>query len=904
MKTVRLAGIIAVLILVGAYLWKAQTPSTPATPPHIETATSPESSPTPSPEKPPAPAETTNVPNQPDEEILLETASITGRVYNVKTNQGMSGVEIVAQGRNTYSALTNEDGIYEITSLHPGNWEVFTHSNKGNLGFPSRFASRHLTIFTTDHTKGPDFGIDVGYFISGHVKDELGNPISEASVTLRGIGTHGRTRTNVDGEFRFIGAPQDHPMSVIAAKVGFAQAESESIEIPHGGKGTFDLILQTGSSVAGRIVDQDELPVPWSELTLYDENWNRISAILNHGHYGSINGIPVRPGEFHVRCLGAGTYSLFAHQKSPPHSMGSEIGVPPFHSEGDTPNAVVTLAKGEHKKNVVVTMDIVKPESEDLMTIGGAVRNEEGEPVADVRISYRSVHVATTDSEGQYRAEFLPERRGNQVLMVYAKGYKPTHKKIEPNDGHTLDFELIRTSTIRGQVLDAYTQKPIFGYLLGKIRPAGKRPPWEIYYPSYVSNVQGRFSAEYINDFPVSVEIHADGYLPKKVNVESREHAKLELIIEMEPGPRIAGQVIDTDGKPVSDARIYIESLPNEMSFNPNQSTGVHAFADSEGRFWLSVLTSEIEKIFAFHSDYGSASTPVDLVSGKLSEITIQLPIGGSLSGGVYWQGNPIPHQKIEVGHEKERNRMKKETTTDQNGQYRFTGLIPGKWTAKVRHAVYTSDNYTDQYVHNEEFKFAMDDDGTANHDFSFGQSNTTISGKIDGVDFHLDEVVIRLYAEGNGSGASARIHEDGWYQFEYIPALEYRVIVTASRSGGVERRKQTTVTLVDGKTTDLNISLESIYSVKGKITCPDNVTAIFVAAKHGTLTIEDFDDGNFVATNQRYSNRTYALNLPEPGIYTIVASPQYADRTMKSTPTLAVIEVLPNEVYKLNFDL
>jgi hypothetical protein len=353
MKNTQIFGLIVFLGLLAMWLWNESRKSTPIPQPELNAPAKARLPHAPKNydeiiEQKPAPTPTT----KPDPKDRLDPRKetnatiVTGRVYDLLTGEGVSGVQVTASGEEHFSAITDENGTYEITTIYPGAWELFTHEPKiyELLTIKER---RSINVTETGTIEGPDFEVDLGFTIYGMVADDFRNPLADATILF------GRERIQTDsaGQYEIRYPEQSKPVVMTIFKQGYAMRRSEPIVVFKRGAQKVNVILEPESTISGQVVDSLGEDVAWAEVYVYDENWNQVfNERLEHQKFGHPGGF------FRKKNLPPGTYSLFARQVPPrTDRRRTRSSYPPFKPT-DEPLAVISIGRAEHKKNILLTM--------------------------------------------------------------------------------------------------------------------------------------------------------------------------------------------------------------------------------------------------------------------------------------------------------------------------------------------------------------------------------------------------------------------------------------------------------------------------------------------------------------------------------------------------------------------
>src|SRR5207249_9748984 len=155
------------------------------------------------------------------------------------------------------------------------------------------------------------------------------------------------------------------------------------------------------------------------------------------------------------------------------------------------------------------------------------------------------------------------------------------------------------------------------------------------------------------------------------------------------PGGRISGRVIADTGRPIKRARAFITAA--ELSGGRGSLTdenGIFDFTElPAGRYTLTVSKSGFVSLSYGQRRPLQAGTPLQLGDGEqLKGLEFRLPRGGVISGRVFDEdGEPVPGAVIRVLRYQYLQGDRRLTPagtgqTDDRGQYRVWGLMPGDY--------------------------------------------------------------------------------------------------------------------------------------------------------------------------------------------------------------------------------
>ncbi|HZQ51577.1 MAG TPA: carboxypeptidase regulatory-like domain-containing protein [Bryobacteraceae bacterium] len=242
----------------------------------------------------------------------------------------------------------------------------------------------------------------------------------------------------------------------------------------------------------------------------------------------------------------------------------------------------------------------------------------------------------------------------------------------------------------------------------------------------------------------------------------------------------------------------------NAVSGATASTTGASQSSNASGNFTLSVPTPQQYTVDVQASGYFPTSQTVNAWTGypELSKYFISTTQPGSISGTVKdSSGTPIPGVTISYSDGS--------TTTDSNGNYSFSNVLPGTYTVTA-----SANGFQTSSAQN----VSVAAGGAATVNFTF-----TAAGSIAGTVVNSSGTAIPG-ATVSYSGSSTTTLADGTYTLSNVPVGTYGVTASAS---GFQSATQMGVTVKNGATTTVNFTLPNAgaqsYSISGNISPASN---------------------------------------------------------------------------------
>ena len=271
-----------------------------------------------------------------------------------------------------------------------------------------------------------------------------------------------------------------------------------------------------------------------------------------------------------------------------------------------------------------------------------------------------AVVLARTDRLGEYRIA-LP--RGFHWLVADAGGYAPARTGVWLVGEMARDFRLIPAAGITGRVVHKGTATPVAD---ARVLAEGRGPPVEV-----DSDAEGAFQLNTLEPGNYLLLARAGplvGRVP--VPITTRLGTRVEgVLIEVEPGRSVAGQVRRIGGRPVAGARVHV--LADGL-------TRAEGATDGQGAFRVEGLLAGPHLIEATAPDLLTVRRNIAVADQDLAGIVFELGEAAQVRGRVIdSQDRPCPGATIYVQSDDEEMIKSGRQHTDDDGRFVVAHLPP-----------------------------------------------------------------------------------------------------------------------------------------------------------------------------------------------------------------------------------
>ncbi|MDQ1257838.1 MAG: Carboxypeptidase regulatory-like protein, partial [Candidatus Hydrogenedentes bacterium] len=842
--------------------------------------------------------------------LVVESGGIAGTVRDAATSLGIPDIQVNAHAANSPGSTsvkgrTGASGEYAIEGLGAGDYRLV-------LDAPARYlkragsVTRRVALKAGEPLAGIDFELTSTPEIAGICQDTAGTPVPEAQVhalPVSGLSNWARTFSDGEGRFRLAGFEPGTKILIAASTDTMESAQGEGLMTPQpvgapddgntedgiytvGEDGLRDVVIVLDvpktAGISGVVVDQAGNPAPGLGVQ---------PSKMGGRSTGGQEVTTGEDGAFSVSNLAAGTYRL-------------GVRIPKFDRfESPVEPAEIVLAEGERKTDVRVVMNL-----DEGLSIAGRVTNAKGEPVARAYVFARDTEMkqsyggANTDSDGRYRIVGLKE--GPHVVQVSHPSSTPVQREDVNAGVDNADFVLDSPASIEGRVLNAQDRSAIQDFEIGYY--VGKKPKFGLGRRAqtvHIHDVMGRFQLPNVPAGDVTLVVQAPGFAPAEHETPVSSGQLLSGVeVLLGAGLTVEGTVLDNEGKPIGDARVYVKE---DADSGPGRVRSAAAVSGPDGRFTLDALPQGDAVLEVMHDRYAPALVPVTGAPGEHVAIEVVLGNGGRIEGRVTLDGQPVLSAMVTASRSDMQGfGAQCRVQTDDDGRYLVEGLSDGEYIVEA--AVATVDGATVDRTSSTSAIVGQDQVTVV--DFALEVPNSFVEGTIteSGNPVLRASVSAQIVTVAGAESLQASLEsEDGTYRIGPFPAGHVTLKV---RTGG--RQKVVELDVADGSTARQDVAFEGAASLSGVVTgltegarngvfvLSGNVAPPKAWTRAALNALEPYIVNNL---NVKADGAYRAANI-EPGVYTILAYSAMPDGSQaRFTAAEAVIEAGQDVVLDLS---
>ncbi len=549
-----------------------------------------------------------------------------------------------------------------------------THVASGKLLPPAKADSAHVVGRVIDKEKSPIAGavvalcLDISDFRSrGHVGRVIAHVVSDE-----------------EGYFQLPNVHVGEVYSLRAESPNYASKYVTGLELTAGSTKRFELTMHEGLSLKGLVTDLSDVPIDGARVYVQDlgmQVTDKLGGVERETRTGA-------DGRFIIKNLNQGFKNLGASKPSFATKQTYNFHV---HFSSSKQDIVFKLGPGERLSGTVV--------DGNGTGVDGVVITAQPHDVRSQRIE-RNTQSVRSNSDGRFVFDGL--KRGDYNLTCKKLGYfSPLLRNLAKTSDSETTIRLKKNPVIRGQVVDADTLQPVTEFTLYST------PRESLLFVS--ENAKQAFKSkdgtfEFLclrNKGDIFLHLDAPGYATGTSGklLLSRQESIEGVVVKALAGATAVGRVVDSEGKPVAQASVEMETIPDgsqglgrlgSMVYGKLALLQRRVRTDAEGKFRISRLRAANYRLIVKHGSHAANRGDRILSIKKGGEFPlgdIVLLKGGNLQGVAFDADNkPMPGVLIKLVPEDPSltGGFDIETRTDSAGRFKIRHLTAGGYKLQV----------------------------------------------------------------------------------------------------------------------------------------------------------------------------------------------------------------------------
>ncbi|HVE85108.1 MAG TPA: carboxypeptidase regulatory-like domain-containing protein [Myxococcales bacterium] len=515
-------------------------------------------------------------------------------------------------------AVTDAEGRFSLEGLAPGAYDVWAEREGG-------FASQLGQDAPAD---GVDLELEAGVLLRGKVEVDGVPPASTLLVSGLAVGFPRifEAATGAGGAFTLGPLPATAHVVTSTTLEGYLGADRVVEVQQERDLSEVEMVLSSPRRVTGVVLD-DGRPVPGVELELLGGP-EKLAAVSDAS--GRFAFERVHPADYEVH------------------------GTAPFAA------GTVPVSVPEDRDPEPVTLDL-----DPVGRLRGVVLDETGRPLKGALVFLAGHETMTTEENGRFE---LTRADGKERLIARANGYLLYEEELEVPPRTTLERNVVLRPAIllKGTVVDD-TGQPVRAASVSLLPASGP----ESEESSTSTEEDGAFEME-ASRSSGEVEVESRGYVPTRQAISASAPARIVL----KHGATLTVRLVDTDGRPVTDAAVIASLLrgPDRRPFMARKESG---------EWQLAGLGAGEYRVEA-HCELATEVRVVRVDGHSPGRLEMKLPATGEISGTVVSSiGAPVADAWVRAAEAVADGEVRygNSTHTDEQGQFHLQAGRGGRYT-------------------------------------------------------------------------------------------------------------------------------------------------------------------------------------------------------------------------------
>lgn len=649
--------------------------------------------------------------------LLSPGQSVEGRVEDA-LGAPVEGAFVRPNGRSeTDNVLTGADGSFRVDGVAPGN----SYLVAGRTGARPIQVIRQITVTEDEPTRDVVIRLQEMAKVRGRVSSGRAGGVEDASVGIRYIAEPGARQQSwasspvrsslgataavrADGTYEIDMPYVDGTFVVWARALEHVHSESEpEVIVPGQAEYTVDVTLGPGNPLSGRVIESSGAGIAGARISL--QTGKRRGGEGKRTSFGgsrqqsTVVAVSAADGSFRLATVPDGDWSVDAS------------------CDGFIPSGTAVTLPGTSEIDVILHREL---------EIGGVVVLADGSPVMGAQV--QALDSQTGRPQGGRGGNVPPTFTGTDGTYRI-DGLEPGEYRVQVSpDWHGMANILPATSDpvaagAEGVRITVTPGLSISGRLVG---PDGKPVPRvsvsarpETKGPGGISRSaqsggEGVFTITGLREGPHTLVVQADWNSPGAAALQPLEKTGVsagttDLALQLEEGLTISGVVVDGEGAPVSGLNLNVQVAPAAQG-RPRVTSmqWKQVVTDRKGAFLVVGLSAGDYILRASgqsnvdsrrRTDGAPAVESVligaDRVAAGTTNIELSYVAGGTIEGTVMDEGGR-PFARANVSASPSEGGNGRSETTDAEGRFAVTGLVPGKNYTLTAHCAGASSAKTE----------------------------------------------------------------------------------------------------------------------------------------------------------------------------------------------------------------
>ncbi len=733
-----------------------------------------------------------------DAQVFLYHAGPTGRVHEPDSHLAGAG------SRRT--SKTNDSGRFEVKGLGDGRYKL---SSKAAGYLPDE--AREIEI-SPSGTADLKLELRLGGAIAGKVIDSKGNPVGGATVrpvvhlpvaedSLGSLGTvfELTTTTEPDGSYKLAGLPAHKAYTVSAQHGSYPEGVVKGIAVEPGEMvAKVDIVLPSGSSIRGRVIDSGDTGVAGATVQASREHGDADDEdrfVMGWSGARSRITSTAQDGFYSIDALPAASYTVSALAKD----------------RRSATKRNVKLDEGRPTEGVDLVLGAVE-------SLRGIVSDTAGGRLPGARVQvFTGDAVPTrtqTDADGRFEVQGLA--KGEASVRVSQDGFASVQTMVQIPPSHDVAFQLERTARIlgvlRAEGVTVFSDCEVFSSS-GVLAAASR----EIL--SSGSNKLHWSRCDPSGSFEIDVEagthvLHARarGLVSAEsqpITVKAGEHIA-GFVIDLARGGTIEGVVVDAvTGAPLEGAKVLVlgsRATERTVSRHLERAPGTDR-TDTEGKFLVSGLEYGVYSLRVSRNSYAGARLEHIRCDdrGKTQEIRVALEPAITFRARVVdARGRPLSGAWVLIrGEEEDLSLLERQSLTDASGLVSLTGARSQVHELVVVHPSYAISRRRVEFIDGGEVTLELLPGARVQVIVVNRQGRPVEGATVDIFDGSGTNLADDLaFASVTSTGSVATTTADGTLVLERVLPGKYRVIARTDRAHSSEEL----LTIEEGKAAEARL--------------------------------------------------------------------------------------------------